>query len=232
MSAPRVAAVVPAAGRGERLGLGTDKALHPLAGEAMLVHSVRTLASRVDLVVVAAPEGRVEQVRTLLAGAHDGADLVVVEGSGTRTGSVRGCLAVLPTSVEVVLVHDAARPLVPAALVAAVVDAVEGGADAVVPGQPVADTVKQVDAVGTVVATLDRSALRAVQTPQGFRRSVLDAAYGGRADAVTTDDAGLVELAGGRVLVVPGADEAFKVTRPLDLVLAEAVLARRQAVGG
>ena len=228
---PVVAAVVPAAGRGERLGGGEPKALLPLGGQPMLAHSVRTLAAgRVDLVVVAAPSGRVDEVAALLADRHAGADLLVVEGAATRTASVRCCLAVLPASIEVVLVHDAARPLVPAALVDAVVAAVQGGAEAVVPGQPVADTVKQVDPAGAVVATLDRTALRSVQTPQGFRRAVLDAAYGAQADAVTTDDAGLVELAGGRVVVVPGAEEAFKVTRPLDLVLAEAVLARRDAV--
>ncbi|MEO7979732.1 MAG: 2-C-methyl-D-erythritol 4-phosphate cytidylyltransferase [Sporichthyaceae bacterium] len=224
-----VAAVVPAAGQGERLGRAEAKALLPLGGRPMLAHSVRTLAAGpVDLVVVAAPPGRSDEVRSLLAGEHAGAELVVVEGGAHRTASVRCCLAVLPDSVEVVLVHDAARPLVPSALVAAVVAAVEGGAEAVVPGQPVTDTVKQVDAGGQVVATVDRSSLRTVQTPQGFRRSVLDSAYAGPADAVTTDDAGLVELAGGRVLVVPGAEEAFKVTRPLDLVLAEAVLARRE----
>ena len=228
---PVVAAVVPAAGRGERLGGGEAKALMPLGGRPMLAHSVRTLAAgRVDLVVVAAPSGRAHEVAALLADGHAGAELRVVEGGPTRSASVRCCLAVLPASVEVVLVHDAARPFVPAALVDAVVAAVEGGAEAVVPGQPVADTVKQVDQGGAVVATLDRTALRSVQTPQGFRRAVLDAAYGEQADAVTTDDAGLVELAGGRVLVVPGADEAFKVTGPLDLVLAEAVLARRDAV--
>lgn len=225
-----MAAVVPAAGRGERLGRGEAKALLPLGGRPMLAHSVRTLAAGpVDLVVVAAPPGRSDEVRSLLAGEHAGAELVVVEGGAHRTASVRCCLAVLPASVEVVLVHDAARPLVPPALVAAVVAAVEGGAEAVVPGQPMTDTVKQVDAGEQVVSTVDRTSLRTVQTPQGFRRAVLDSAYSGPADAVATDDAGLVELAGGRVLVVPGAEEAFKVTRPLDLVFAEAVLARREA---
>lgn len=232
MSEPAVAAVVPAAGRGERLR-GTDaKALLPLGGEPMLVHSVRTLAAaRCDLVVVAAPPSRATEVEALLVGAHGGAELVVVDGGATRTASVRACLGVLPASVQVVLVHDAARPLVPATLVDAVVAAVEDGADAVVPGQLVPDTVKQVDG-DLVLATVDRSALRAVQTPQGFRRTVLDAAYAAYSDAVTTDDAGLVELAGGTVVVVPGADEAFKVTRPLDLVLAEAVLAQRTDARG
>jgi 2-C-methyl-D-erythritol 4-phosphate cytidylyltransferase len=231
VSAPLVAAVVPAAGRGERLGLGTAKALHLLGGEPMLTHTVRTLAaSRVELVVVAAPPGQVEAVQQLL-GAPVGAAVQVVEGGATRSDSVRRALAELPASVRVVLVHDAARPLAPVSLVDAVVAAVQSGADAVVPGLPVTDTVKQVDPAGAVVATIDRSALRAVQTPQGFRREVLDAAYADPS-ADSTDDAGHVEAAGGRVVVVPGSDEAFKVTRPLDLLLAEAVLAGRGTSGG
>jgi 2-C-methyl-D-erythritol 4-phosphate cytidylyltransferase len=230
---PVVAAVVPAAGRGQRLGVGRAKALHPLGGEPMLAHSVRTLAAGpVDLVVVAVPPGRADEVSALLAAAHEGAELLVVEGGDTRSDSVRRSLAVLPASVEVVLVHDAARPLVPGSLVDAVVAAVQGGADAVVPGLAVVDTVKQVDADGAVVATVDRAALRAVQTPQGFRRAVLQSAYGGPDAGEATDDAGHVERQGGRVVVVPGSEEAFKVTRPLDLLLAEAVLAGREARRG
>jgi 2-C-methyl-D-erythritol 4-phosphate cytidylyltransferase len=233
MTAPVVAAVVPAAGHGQRLGAGGPKAMHPLGGEPMLAHSVRTLAAGpVDLVVVATPPGLGAEVRRLLAGVHEGAELAVVDGGATRSDSVRNALAALPPSVQVVLVHDAARPLVPAALVAAVVAAVEGGADAVVPGLPVTDTVKQVDGAEVVVATVDRSALRAVQTPQGFRRNLLEVAYAGPQSGSATDDAGHVERAGGVVLVVPGAEEAFKVTRPLDLVLAEAVLAGRRQAGG
>ena len=224
-----MAALVPAAGRGERLAAGVPKALHPLGGEPMLVHSVRTLAAAaVDLVVVAAPPGLVDPVRAMLQGLHVGADLAVVEGGATRSESVRLALAVLPASVQVVLVHDAARPLVPGHLVDSVVAAVDAGAAAVVPGLPVTDTIKQVDGAEQVLSTLDRSVLRAIQTPQGFRREVLDSASGAvgiGGDA--TDDAGHVERSGGRVLVVPGAAEAFKVTGPLDLVLAEAVLSRR-----
>lgn len=130
------------------------------------------------------------------------------------------------------LVHDAARPLAPVSLVDSVAAAVRAGAEAVVPGLPVADTIKAVDEHGTVVATVDRGSLRAVQTPQGFRRRLLAEAHAaGDPDAPATDDAGLVEALGGTVLVVPGDEEAFKVTRPLDLVLAEAVLARRRAAG-
>ncbi|MEZ5115966.1 MAG: 2-C-methyl-D-erythritol 4-phosphate cytidylyltransferase [Candidatus Nanopelagicales bacterium] len=234
MTGPRVAAVVPAAGLGLRLGPGAPKALRTLAGTPMLALAVRALAAArsVDLVVVAAPPGDEDDVRSLLHDHVGGADLEVVPGGATRQDSVAHALLALPADVEVVLVHDAARPLVPVGLVEAVAQAVLAGQDAVVPGLPVADTVKQVDGDDDVVATLDRAALRAIQTPQGFRRSVLQAAHAAAGgDDPATDDAGLVERTGVRVRVVPGHAEAFKVTRPLDLVLAEAVLARRRAAG-
>jgi 2-C-methyl-D-erythritol 4-phosphate cytidylyltransferase len=236
----RTAAVVPAAGRGERLGPGAPKALRLLGGVPILVHAVRALATAhaVDLVVVAGPLDGVDEVAALLAehglldSAPSRAAAVVVAGGDSRQDSVARALAALPAEVDVVLVHDAARPLVPPSLVDAVAAAVRGGADAVVPGLPVADTVKSVDAADVVVATLDRSALRSIQTPQGFRRETLAAAHAAAdPSAPATDDAGLVEAAGGKVVVVPGDEEAFKVTRPLDLVLAEAVLARRRAAG-
>lgn len=223
------AAIVPAAGAGLRLGPGAPKALRRLRGEPLLVHAVRALvaAPAVSLVVVAARSDDLDAVRTWLAPVMGQVTLEVVVGGAQRQDSVAAALAVLPAAVDVVLVHDAARPLAPPALVQAVADAVlEGDADAVVPGLPVADTVKQVDADGTVLATPDRAGLRAVQTPQGFRRSVLAAAHAA-AGQPHTDDAGLVESIGGRVRVVAGDPEAFKVTGPLDLALAEAVLARR-----
>jgi len=235
----RTAAIVPAAGRGERLGPGTPKALRDLGGQPLLVHAVRALsiARAVGLVVVAAPQAELAAVRSLLSPAVGDTELLVVAGGRTRQESVSLALAVLPADVDVVLVHDAARPLAPAELADAVSAAVRAGADAVVPGIPVADTVKQVDTAGRVERTLDRSRLRAVQTPQGFAREVLVAAHRAAADAAAdeseaaTDDAGLVERIGGTVLVVGGSEEAFKVTRPIDLVLAEAVLARRRAAG-
>jgi 2-C-methyl-D-erythritol 4-phosphate cytidylyltransferase len=122
-------------------------------------------------------------------------------------------------------VHDAARCLTPVPVVEAVVAALHAGAEAVVPVLPVADTVKEVDG-DRVVATLDRAALRVVQTPQGFRRDVLERAHASGQPALT-DDAGLVEALGGAVTTVAGSEEAFKVTRPIDLLLAEAVLAAR-----
>jgi 2-C-methyl-D-erythritol 4-phosphate cytidylyltransferase len=234
--------VVPAAGRGERLGPGAPKALRDLGGVPLLVHAVRALArSRaVTLVVVVAPADGVGRVRALLdshgTGPAGGPELLVVPGGATRQESVRLGLAALPPEVDVVLVHDAARPLVPVAVVDAVARAVDEGADAVVPAVPLADTVKQVGPAPApgrpepVLATPDRAWLRAVQTPQGFRRALLQQVHAkALADAVdATDDAGLVERYGGQVVLVPGHEEAFKVTRPLDLVLAEAVLAGRR----
>ena len=221
-----VGVVVPAAGLGTRLGPGAPKALRHLAGEPLLVHAVRRLRQcpSVGPVVIAAPPAELAVVRALLTAY----DVLVVAGGEQRQDSVAAGLAALPAAVEFVLVHDAARALVPVAVVEAVIDALRAGAEAVIPVLPVPDTVKQVDALDRVVATPDRSDLRLAQTPQGFRRDVLEAAHAAApmsAGRPATDDAGLVERLGRPVLTVPGAEEAFKVTRPLDLLLAEAVLA-------
>jgi len=220
-----VGCLVPAAGLGVRLGPGRPKALRELAGEPLLVHALRGLRAVPEIgpVVVAVPPADVEAVAALLAAY----DVSVVAGGASRQDSVRLALAALPGEVGLVLVHDAARCLVPASVVTAVVDALRSGAGAVVPVLPVSDTIKQVDGQ-RVVATVDRSSLRAVQTPQGFARGVLERAHAaGTQDA--TDDAGLVEAVGGTVTTVAGSDEAFKLTGPLDLLLAEAVLAARTA---
>ena len=219
------ACIVPAAGRGDRLGPGTPKALRLLAGEPILVHAVRSAVASgvVDLVAVAAPPSEVDDVRDLLK--PHAPELVVVAGGPTRKASVAAALAEMPGAVDVVLVHDAARCLTPPELFAAVTNAVRRGADAAVPVLPVADTIKQVHG-DEVLATLDRSDLYAVQTPQAFRRAVLDHAHA-TVDEDATDDAGLAERAGAAVHVIAGDDEAFKITRPLDLLLAEIVLSRR-----
>ncbi|HMG30248.1 MAG TPA: 2-C-methyl-D-erythritol 4-phosphate cytidylyltransferase [Jiangellaceae bacterium] len=221
------ACILVAAGRGDRLGPGGPKALRLLLDEPLLVHAVRAAmaSGAVDLVAVAASPGDADEVRYLLT--RHAPHLVVVPGGATRRRSVAAALAALPASVDVVLVHDAARCLAPPALFSAVAKAVLDGADAVVPALPVADTVKQV-AGEVVVATLDRSQLRAVQTPQGFRRAVLEHAHA-TVDEDATDDAGMVERTGVAVRVVPGDEEAFKITRPPDLVFAEAVLVHRRA---
>ncbi|WP_266642244.1 2-C-methyl-D-erythritol 4-phosphate cytidylyltransferase [Streptomyces sp. NBC_01500] len=234
------AAVIPAAGRGVRLGPGAPKALRALHGTPMLVHAVRAMAGSraVTLVVVVAPPDGAPEVEKLLGehGCPPGTEVVVVPGGDTRQESVRLGISVLPATVSTVLVHDAARPLVPVDTVDAVIEAVRDGAPAVVPALPLADTVKQVDprpdgAPEPVVATPERARLRAVQTPQGFDRALLARAHATVTHDVT-DDASMVEQLGVQVVVVPGHEEAFKVTRPLDLVLAEAVLARRRANDG
>jgi 2-C-methyl-D-erythritol 4-phosphate cytidylyltransferase len=217
-----VAVLVPAAGAGVRLGPGAPKALRPLAGEPLLVHAVRRIAAApsVHTIVVAAPAGDVDLVRRLLAPV---APVTVVPGGAERQASVAAALAAVPTGPQIVLVHDAARALTPPDLVESVAEAVRSGHDAVIPVLPVVDTIKEVDAGERVVGTVDRAALRAVQTPQGFRRSVLTAAHAAAGDALT-DDAGLAEQRGVPVVCVPGSELAMKITRPFDLALAEHLL--------
>ncbi len=354
-----VAVLVPAAGAGLRLGPGGPKALRLLAGEPLLVHAIRRVAAAasVRLIVVAAPEQELASVRAMLAPV---APVLVVAGGAERQESVAKALAVVPTDIDIVLVHDAARALTPPTLIEAVAAAVRGGAPAVIPVLPVVDTIKEVAPAGpstgagapppapainapspppadvtassppagppasstsspgalaspspgastasalssgastasppapgaptssvscpgalassspgasttspsspgaavsspsagaafspsagadtasspgalapspapggspveVVLGTVDRSVLRSVQTPQGFRREVLAAAHAAAADPLT-DDAGLVEKAGLPVTCVPGSELAMKITRPLDLILAEALL--------
>jgi 2-C-methyl-D-erythritol 4-phosphate cytidylyltransferase len=217
-----VAVLVPAAGAGVRLGAGGPKALRQLGGEPMLVHAIRRVAAApsVRAIVVAAPPPEVEAVRALLAPV---APVIVVAGGKERQESVAAALAAVPEGPEIILVHDAARALAPPSLVESVAAAVRAGSAAVIPVLPVVDTVKEVGADGVVLGTVDRSALRAVQTPQGFRRSVLAAAHASAA-ASLTDDAGLVEKQGIPVTCVPGHEHALKITRPFDLAVAELLL--------
>lgn len=171
----------------------------------------------VDVIVVAAPPELLDRAAALVP------DAVVVPGGAERSDSVRAGLAAVPDA-ELILVHDAARALTPPALFASVVTALRGGADAVVPGIAVADTLKRVDVHGLVRETPDRSELRAVQTPQGFTAQVLRRAHDAQADA--TDDAGLVEALGVPVRVIPGDAMAFKVTTQFDLALARLITAQ------
>jgi 2-C-methyl-D-erythritol 4-phosphate cytidylyltransferase len=204
----------------------------------MLVHAVRAAlaASGVCCVGVAAPPEELGAVHAQLDRLAATAQVIIVAGGSSRQQSVAAALAALPDGVDVVLVHDAARPLTPASQFDVVAEAVRAGHDAVVPGLAVTDTIKQVGVDGRVLGTPARVLLRAIQTPQGFRREILAAAHAASESATdaptdaatTTDDAGLVERMGGSVYVVPGHEEAFKVTHPLDLLLAEAVLGARR----
>ncbi len=202
----------------------------------MLVYAVQALAQsrQVDRVIVAAPRDELADVRSTLDDRQFPADIEVVPGGDTRQESVRLALELVPAVAHIVLVHDAARPLVPVDIVDAVIAMVRAGAAAAVPVVPVTDTIKEIDPGGLVVRTIDRSVLGAVQTPQCFDRHVLEEAHAKaaaerRAGAVgsdATDDAGLVERLGLPVAAVPGSPEAFKITRPLDLILAEAIVTR------
>lgn len=222
------AAIVPAAGSGVRLGADRPKALVSLAGEPLVVHALRALRDSevVDRVVVAAPPDRVDELAATLPAAWSGW-ATVIAGREVRQASVAAGLESLSGDHELVLVHDAARALVPPAVVIRVVDALRAGAPAVIPVVPVSDTVKRVRD-GRVLETVDRASLYAVQTPQGFRRGVLAEAHANATETAATDDAGLVERSGGEVCVVDGDPEAFKITAPLDLALAEAVLRSRR----
>lgn len=230
MTAPDVAVLVPAAGAGTRLGPGAPKALRPLGGEPLLVHAARRLLSArsVGCLVVAAPPGHEAAARDIL-GTQPLADrqLIVVAGGPDRQRSVALALDAVPAEFDIVLVHDAARALVPVSLVDEVAASVRSGRDAVIPVLPVTDTITQVDEAGDVVATPQRATLRAVQTPQGFRRAVLEAAHAKTGDeAPATDDAGLVLRLGLPVHTVPGSDQAMKITTPADLQRAEPFLRR------
>lgn len=201
-----VAAVVVAGGRGVRFG-GLKQFL-PLGNETVAARSVRAARSVAMFVALVVPEG--------YQGTTEGAD-VVITGGDTRAASVRAGLAALPLC-DVVVVHDAARPLATKQLFTRVVEAVVDGADAAIPGLHITDTVKRTtltNGVHRVVATVDRSDLVTVQTPQAFRREMLDRAHGTLSDA--TDDAALVEASGGTVVVVPGETGNIKITDPGDL---------------
>jgi 2-C-methyl-D-erythritol 4-phosphate cytidylyltransferase len=223
-----VVAIVPAAGRGERLGLGLPKALALVGGRTLVARAIDGLVEGgAEHVVVAAPAGDEDTVRAALGDRR----ALVVTGADDRVGSVDAALEALPADADVVLVHDAARCLCPPAVVRAVVGAVRAGCRAVVPVTAVADTLKRTDAAGVVTATVDRHGLAAVQTPQGFDVATLRAAHehartqraaGGPVTA--TDDAGLAEALGVAVVTVPGDPRAFKVTTSLDLAMAEALV--------
>ncbi|PJE16292.1 MAG: 2-C-methyl-D-erythritol 4-phosphate cytidylyltransferase [Mycobacterium sp.] len=217
-----VVAVVPAAGSGRRLAAGVPKAFYQLEGQSLVERAVAGLRASgvVDTVYVAVPPDRTDEAKLIL-----GHLATIVAGGASRTESVRLALSAMDDSLpEFVLVHDAARALTPPALIVRVVEALRDGHGAVVPGLPLSDTVKAVDANGRVLGTPERGGLRAVQTPQGFATNVLLRAFDQAADGDFTDDASLVEHIGGQVQVVDGDPLAFKITTQLDLMLAKAIV--------
>ncbi|MPZ65885.1 MAG: 2-C-methyl-D-erythritol 4-phosphate cytidylyltransferase [Pseudonocardiaceae bacterium] len=228
-------ALVPAAGRGLRLGADVPKAFARLRGRSLLSHAVGGLLGSgcVDRVVVAvgADDGALAEAALGDVTSQDASPQLVrqrvrlVIGGSERIDSVRAALDVVG-GAEVILVHDAARCLVPLSVIRSVVEAVRAGHHAVIPVLPVADTVKQVDDSGVVIATVDRTALRVVQTPQAFEAGLLRRAYAD-AGGLATDDAGLVERLGQTVTTVPGHPHAFKITTAFDLTVAEALAGDR-----
>jgi 2-C-methyl-D-erythritol 4-phosphate cytidylyltransferase len=200
--------IVVAAGRGDRFG--EAKQFCELGGTRVIDHALAPLAPFCDGVVVVVPPGFNWQGTG-----------TSVDGGATRSDSVRAGLRAVPEDADIVVVHDAARPLATPALFNAVIAAVQSGADAAVPGIPVSDTLKRVDGE-RVLETVDRAQLVAVQTPQAFRAFVLRAAHA--QGAHTTDDAALVEAARGQVVVVPGDPRNLKITTPDDLLVATALL--------
>lgn len=228
-SGVRVGAVVPAAGRGERFGGAVPKSLITLRGHPLVQYPLEVLerVDEVEAVVVAAPADAVETVQDLArtAGLRK---LTVVPGGADRQASVACGLAALPPGPDVVLVHDGVRPFLSPSLVRAVVAAAvrDGCATA---AMPVDETIKRGEE-GWIHATVDRSRLYRAQTPQAFRRELLEAAHreAARAGFRGTDDASLVERLGRRVRLVPGTPINLKVTVPEDLVLVDAVLRQRE----
>ncbi len=213
----QVWSIVVAGGSGHRFG--RLKQFSALGGRPVLEWAVVACRPSSAGVVLVLPAGSGPETH--------GAD-VVVPGGATRADSVRCGLAAVPADAEVIVVHDAARPLASPALFAAVIGAVaDGGADGAVPGVPPSDTIKAVDDSGQVTSTLDRARLVAVQTPQAFRAASLRRAHEG-APPGATDDAVLVEARGGTVRVVPGEPGNIKITDPDDLGAAERLLAARQ----
>ena len=212
-----IAAIIAAAGSGERFGASIPKALIQLGDKTLLGHALANLSPVVDQIIVTAPAGYESEIRAIV-----GEGITVVTGGATRSDSVRLGLAAVDSAVQFVLVHDAARSLASTGLAKSVIAALHAGDVAVIPGLPEVDTVKIVDASGYVTSTPDRSSLRKVQTPQGFTLTVLQAAHASAGDA--TDDAVLVANAGHKVRIIDGEERALKITTPADLAYAMTLL--------
>jgi 2-C-methyl-D-erythritol 4-phosphate cytidylyltransferase len=219
----KAAAIIPAAGSGTRMG-GTRKAFLELQGKPLLQYCLESFF-QVDVVtriVVALSADDADSPPSWLK--HD--RVSIVRGGSQRAESVRAGLDALPDDIDVVVVHDAARPLVTPEMIRSVIDLAASGTSAIV-ALPVTDTLHEVDDVG-IVTTVDRSRFWRAQTPQAFPREALELGYARVEDfALATDEAGLVASAGFTVKVIPGAAWNIKITTPEDVVLAEAALAGR-----
>ena len=218
-------AILVAAGEGARLGADRPKAFVALGGRVLLAESLERLDASdwIDAVVVAVPADWEEAAIVLAEELVASKVAAVVPGGTTRVESVRAALAEIPDDALVVIVHDAARPLVDDAVIERVLGPLSEGYDGVVPGLPVTDTIKRVEG-GVVAETVDRSSLVTVQTPQAFTATALRAAYREASPAEATDCASLVEGAGGRVRVVAGDRRLLKITTKEDLALIESWL--------
>ena len=209
----KCAAIIAAAGSGERFGAQFPKALIALGDRTLIEHAVGALAPVATQIIVTAPSGYEDQIRALV-----GNGIEVVTGGSTRSESVRNALALVTSDIDYVLVHDAARALASTQLARSVLAQLEQGEKAVIPGLEQIDTVKVIDQSGYVTSTPDRSNLRRVQTPQGFSRQLLVDAHSSKSDA--TDDGALVESLGVKVKIIQGEERALKITTPSDLALA------------
>ena len=208
-----IAAIIAAAGSGERFGASIPKALIQLGDRTLIEHAISAISSVADQIIVTAPAGYEKEIQKLV-----GDGITVVTGGATRSESVRIGLSKVLCEAEYVLIHDAARALASPALVRSVVAALKSGDVAVIPGLVQTDTVKVIDADGFVTATPDRTSMRRVQTPQGFTYAVINQAHAQAGEA--TDDAALVEALGKKVRVIDGEERALKITTPTDLATA------------
>jgi 2-C-methyl-D-erythritol 4-phosphate cytidylyltransferase len=210
----RVAAIIPAAGSGVRLGADVPKAFLALGGLSLLTRSALAMSSVADVLIIAAPADALDEASAQLAQVD--AEIHIVAGGEHRQESVANALRMVPEDVSIVLVHDAARPLVPIEVTQNVVDSVRNGAKAVIPVLSLVDTIKRVNSNGIAIETVDRNQLRRVQTPQGFDRATLDLAYQ-NPEVVATDDAGLMDALGIVVQTVAGDERSLKITTMADV---------------
>ncbi len=212
-------AVIVAAGSGERLGAEHPKAFVAFGENPLIAASVLALDDHpgIDGIVLVVPAGWEERATFMADDIGAGKASIAVAGGASRSDSVALGVAEVPADAAVILVHDAARPIVPAALIDRVLAGFADGADGVIPVLPIADTVKRVDAAGRVVETLDRSVLRSVQTPQAFKAEIFRRALAAPDRSTGTDCASLVERVGGIVTTVEGDPRSLKITTRSDL---------------